>query len=301
MTPTTQCRAMPFVSPFSPTPTEAPSNHGFISWLNPVDGSLLRVIPAGEFVMGSTAAEIEAAKALDHDGALFPLRHETPQFRAHVPSFAIGVHAVTNQQFAHFLSAMRPSVALRELWIPDPEQIAVPTGDDQNYSARASFERYPAIHISWFGAQAYCHWAGLRLPSEIEWEKAARGTDGRVFPWGNEWEPEALCWWGSHGGNESTSPIDAFPAGESPYGLLQMVGNIEEWCADWYQPRVYERYATGDLEPPHAGMGRTVRGGNALRKERLAFRCAMRRANTPAFANIVLTGIRCASSIVPEA
>ena len=283
-----------------PTHAEAATNQSFVSWINPVDGSLLRVIPAGEFVMGSTATEIDAAKALDPDGPLFPLQHEMPQFRAHVPSFSIGVHTVTNQQFAQFLSDVRPSAALRVLWIPDCEQILVPSGGDDYYCARAGFERHPAIHISWFGAEAYCRWAGLRLPTEMEWEKAARGADGRVFPWGNEWEPEALCWWGSHCGDESTASVNAFFAGCSPYGLFQMAGNVEEWCTDWYQARVYERYAAGDLELPRAGMGRILRGGNALRKERLAFRCAMRRANRPAFVNIVLTGIRCASSIVPD-
>jgi formylglycine-generating enzyme required for sulfatase activity len=127
---------MPRESSFLPARAEAVSNPRFVSWVNPGDGSLLRVIPAGEFVMGSTAPEIEAAKALDHDGSLFELGRETPQFRAHVPSFSIGVHVVTNQQFAQFLSAMRPSAALRALWIPDPEQILAPSREDESYSHR---------------------------------------------------------------------------------------------------------------------------------------------------------------------
>lgn len=244
--------------------------------------------------MGSTPEQIEAAIAMDKDGPQFPLKHETPRFRAALPDFYIGVYAVTNEQFARFLSDARPSAADLQRWVSWLDQIVLdPSGA---YVTRAGFENHPAINVTWFGAEAYCQWAGLRLPTEIEWEKAARGDDGRVFPWGNEWDADRLCWWGSHDAKETTSAVDAFAQGCSPYGIYQMAGNVEEWCADSYQPNIYRRYATGDLRVPQTGIGKLVRGGNCLRKNKLEFRCAMRRANAPAFTNVLLTGIRCACS-----
>lgn len=265
------------------------------SWTNPRDGSRLRLIPAGEFTMGSTITQIEAAIAMDKDGPQFALKHETPQCRAFLDDFYIGVHAVTNAQFARFLSETRPLAEQLQRWVAWLDEIASAPNDPDSYHALGGFENHPVINVTWFGADAYCQWAGLRLPSEIEWEKAARGDDGRIFPWGNDWDPAHLCWWGSHGAKETTVPVDAFPRGCSPHGIFQMAGNVEEWCADWYQPNVYARYATGNRTMPHAGIGRVVRGGNCLRKSRLEFRCAMRRANAAAFTNILFTGIRCAA------
>ncbi|MFN2541623.1 MAG: formylglycine-generating enzyme family protein [Chthoniobacterales bacterium] len=255
----------------------------------------MRLIPAGEFVMGSTREQTEAAKRMDKAGPQFPLLHETPQSCAKIDNFYLGVFAVTNEQFARFLSQTKPSPEQLQRWISWLDCIDSRPNECDPYRALPEFEKHPAINVTWFGADAYCHWAGLRLPTELEWEKAARGTDGRIFPWGNEWDPGRLCWWGSHDDKETTAPVDAFPQGRSPYGISQMAGNVEEWCADWYQRDVYRRYASANLDMPGAGMGRVVRGGNCLRKNKLEFRCAMRRANTPAFSNILLTGIRCAA------
>jgi iron(II)-dependent oxidoreductase len=263
------------------------------TWINETDGSVMRLIPAGDFIMGSTVEQTEAAKRMDKAGPQFPLLHETPQFRATIGNFYLGAFAVTNEQFARFLSEMKPSPAQLQRWISWLDRIAIKP--NESYYAVPEFQNHPAINVTWFGAEAYCQWAGMRLPTEIEWEKAARGTFGRVFPWGNEWDPDRLCWWGSHDEKQTTVPVDAFENGCSPYGIFQMAGNVEEWCVDWYRPDAYSRYAAGDLAAPRAGMGRIIRGGNCLRKNKLEFRCAMRRANTPSFTNILLTGIRCAA------
>lgn len=255
----------------------------------------MRLIPAGEFIMGSTIEQIDVAKRMDKAGPQFPLLHETPQFVAKIDSFYLSVFAATNEQFARFLSEMRPSADQLQRWVSWLDRIVLAPNESQTYRARSGFENHPVINVTWFGAEAYCQWAGLRLPTEIEWEKAARGMYGRIFPWGNEWDPDRLCWWGSHDEKETTVPVDAFENGCSPYGIFQMAGNVEEWCVDWYQRDVYQRYAAGNLAPPRAGMGRVIRGGNCLRKNKLEFRCAMRRANAPSFTNILLTGIRCAA------
>jgi len=269
-------------------------------WTNPRDGSVMQLIPAGEFIMGSTQEQIEAASRMDIGGHPDMLVRETPQFRALVPDYFIGVYAVTNEQFAAFLSAKKPTEAQLARWAPTLERIVAPATADEPYRISPGFERHPVIHVSWFGAEAYCRWAGLRLPTEVEWEKAARGAAGRLFPWGNEWRENVLRW---HGGDrcegETTAPVDAYPGGCSPYGLFQMAGNVDEWCVDWFQWDVYRRYATGDLRPPFTGEERVVRGGTCLRWQRHHFRGAMRRGNDPAIVNVLYTGIRSACDAPP--
>lgn len=266
------------------------------TWVNARDGSLMRLIPAGEFIMGSTPAEIEAARKMDFGRETFALEHEMPQVRLRVPAFYLGVYAITNAQFARFLTETRPRPEHLARWLSRFGHTPLAQGPERVYRAEAGYERHPVAQVSWVGAEAYCQWAGLRLPKEIEWEKAARGTDGRLFPWGDAWYDDHLQWQITPGPERvPTAPVDACEQGRSPYGLFQMAGNVDEWCADAYQADAYRQYATGDLHPPAQGPSRVVRGGMCLGRHHWEFRCAMRRAQAPDRVARRYTGLRCAS------
>ncbi len=160
-------------------------------------------IPAGEFVMGTDNLKTDA--------------QNRPAHKVNLPAYEIDVYPVTNAQYARFVAETGHRVPLN--W------------------AKGRFNPELAMHpvtmISWFDARDYCEWAGKRLPTEAEWEKAARGTDGRRWPWGNVMDVQKLNTYYSVG---STTPVNAFPEGVSPYGVYDMAGNVQEWVADNFEP-----------------------------------------------------------------
>ena len=194
--------------------------------VNQRDGSILVPIPAGEAIFGSP-----------HYG------DEHPRFRASLPGYYLGAHPVTNAQWKRFVEATGHDTS----------------GLDKAY-ADPSKSDHPVVCVSWEDARAYCEWAGLTLPTELQWEKGARGSDGRRYPWGNG-RDVSNCRSACSRQTETTCGIWEYPQGRSPYGLFHMSGNVDEWCADRYGFRAYERYARGDLTPPSSGDSRVLRGG----------------------------------------
>lgn len=203
-------------------------------------GEMIR-IPAGVFVMGSS------------DGP----EDERPQHRVGVAEFFIDRTKVTNAQFALFLNAIGPEGPKGEKYFDVDDSDARVHRRNGNWTADPGFESNPVVEASWYGAVAFCRWAGKRLPTEAEWEKAARGTDSRKYPWGEEVPTRARAHFGA--GWNDLMPVGSFPQGASPYGLLDAAGNGWEWVSSAYRPYPYD--AKDGREDLTQDMVRATRGG----------------------------------------
>lgn len=238
------------------------------------DGAPMVLIPEGSFPMGVPHG--------DRDGG----RDEYPRHDVFVSNFYIDKYELTNGRYLEFVKAtnhripQNPKNATRNLWAGD--------------SITESLIDRPVINVDWADANAYCQWAGKRLPTEAEWEKAAKGTADRRFPWGNV-EPtnKHLNFNQQWIGEKTLMPVGSYELGKSPFGVYDMAGNVWEWVNDWYDAKYYEKSPAKNPTGPETGTKRVLRGSGwqnetptvriftrvdsdpTIRNESTGFRCAM--------------------------
>jgi formylglycine-generating enzyme required for sulfatase activity len=196
------------------------------------DGREMVEVPEGPFKMGSNEG--------DYD--------EAPEHQVYLKSFYIDKYEVTQKEYDRFVRATKRSKPFVPVFDDDLSNIIKP--------------EYPAIGMSWLDATAYCQWAGKRLPTEAEWEKAAKGEGDRKYPWGNSIAPKYANLDGAEDGYKYLAPPGKFEAGRSAYGLYDMAGNVAEWVADTYDDKYYTKSPYRDPKGPEEGQNRVIRGGS---------------------------------------
>lgn len=262
-------------------PAAKPSQGEGAQKRNQVDGAELIWIPGATYTLGTPARDVRQvvlfARNWLKEATEEEFSNEVPQHSILLKGFWMYRHEVTNKQFAKFVE---------DTWYR-PE-----CGDRWRYAAEPADNSaqpdHPVVGITWHDAMAYAKWAGGRLPTEAEWEAAARGSDARAFPWGNDWDPSRCNYagkstafpWSEKGTAADdrfigTAPVGSFPSGASPFGALDMSGNVAEWCSTVLRPYPYAPDAAREDTRP--GQLRVVRGGS-WRDSPALLRCAHRRA-----------------------
>ncbi len=213
-------------------------------------------IPAGEFTMSS------------NDSA------DGPAHIVFLDAYYIDRYEVTNAEYGDFMKATGHK--------------APKHSSDSKYNQAD----HPVVGVSWHDAVAYAKWKGKRLPTEAEWEKAARGTDRRKYAWGDEWDAGKCNAEGTNDGYEHTAPVGCYSDGESPYGCYDMAGNVWEWCADWYGREYFETGNRRNPKGPAKGRSRALRGGS-WRSDGKGVLCVSVKGMAPSFRHDSF-GFRCA-------
>jgi formylglycine-generating enzyme required for sulfatase activity len=219
-------------------------------------------IPAGEFMMGSEDGDAD----------------ERPAHKVTVDGFSIDVYEVTVGEYGDFLRSGGGHVP-----------------PDWNKMNHMKYHKRPVMGVDWADAAAYCKSVGKRLPTEAEWEKAARGTDGRVYPWGNDPPTSLHGNYGKYGTNdlEALLPVGSLEKGKSPYGVYDMAGNVWEWVSDWYDTDYYKNSPQQNPEGLPTGGFKVIRGG-AWNSSAKNLRSSDRYWDPPSFRSLYLPGFRCA-------
>ncbi|MFZ6028392.1 MAG: SUMF1/EgtB/PvdO family nonheme iron enzyme [Chloroflexota bacterium] len=262
----------------TPTATRVPTETPFPTQVVDDFGVAMVLVPAGPFLMGSGLWN----------------ENERPEHMVTLKAYYIDQFEVSNASFSTFLNEKGNQIEGNAPWIEEADPDLRIHKVDGVWTPDDGYADHPINETTWFAARAYCAWRGVRLPTEAEWEKAARGDDGRTYPWGEE---TPTCEMANFAGCFYDSvPVDSYPQSVSPYGAYNMAGNVMEWVADWYV-RHYDADDSEDPTGPENGDFRIFRGG-------AWFTAATQVRTTYRFAKLpVLTfqanGFRCARDIGP--
>jgi serine/threonine-protein kinase len=255
--------APPGIIPGPPatTPKPTPTTEWNDVQMRPIDGMKMVYVPAGEFEMGSQFDE-----------------WAQPVHSAAVDAFWIDQTEVTNAMFSNFLNQQGNQVEEGVSWLePGAGHGGIVYGhiqeNDGVFRPTTGFENYPGVEVSWYGAAAYCSWAGGRLPTEAEWEYAARGPESLQYPWGNTFDGTRANYcdvncnydWRdgtSNDGSARWTSVGSYPEGASWCGALDMAGNVWEWVNDWWSENYYARSPTNNPDGPDTGTLHIARGGS---------------------------------------
>jgi formylglycine-generating enzyme required for sulfatase activity len=239
----------------------------------------MALIPGGPFQMGSMEGEPE----------------ERPVHEVHVDAFLIDRYPVTNADYARFLNVFGNRVEGGEKWLdnvgPLSSWLSKIQKKDDRFVSKPGYENHPVIKVSWYGARAYARWLGKRLPTEAEWEKAARGgLEGKRYVYGDTISPSQA----NVGGFHMTTPVGSYPP--NGFGLYDMAASVWQWCNDWYGPGYYARSPSRNPQGPESGSLKVLRGGSWFHKE--SWRVAIRSADDPLSKNFCfVTGFRCGQDV----
>lgn len=230
----------------------------------PIEETMV-TIPAGFFTRGTIAGGFD----------------EQPVKQIYLDAYAIDKYEVTNHQYAAFVAATN-------------HRKAGPPSRYAKNMARMRGTNQPVVYVSWDDADAFCRWKGKRLPTEAEWEKAMRGGDKRLWPWGNEVDPLATNWAVARDGYDVTAPVGSFQRDVSPFGVADGAGNVIEWVADWYGETIYGSPIDRNPKGPEFGTYKVLRGG-AYTTSGTDVRVTSRSKMVPDFRDETI-GFRCAVS-----